>query len=273
MTEIMVGACGDLADGDHRIVAVGELEVGIFRLGDRFVAYENRCPHHGGPVCQGRLFNRVEEIIMPDQTSRGLRFGKDRHVVCPWHGYAFASNRSPSRKMPTSSSPTATMRWSPSARSPHAPTMISVISVLPSKPRHRALEPHGDVERLRSAARIMAQAVAAVSVAVTASASNGANSPPAASDLAHGLDRAVSTPRNAASSMHPGRRTATTRSPFRRTPRRCPPRSRRRYSLGERRFGRGPLGDLVRGTSKPNARAAFRPRMLRFACSDRNAGR
>ena len=38
MTEIMVGACSDLADGDHRIVAVGELEVGIFRLGDRFVA-------------------------------------------------------------------------------------------------------------------------------------------------------------------------------------------------------------------------------------------
>ena len=89
MTEIMVGACSELADGDHRIVAVGELEVGIFRLGDRFVAYENRCPHHGGPVCQGKLFNRVEEIIMPDQTSRGLRFSKDRHVVCPWHGYEF----------------------------------------------------------------------------------------------------------------------------------------------------------------------------------------
>ena len=89
MTEIMVGACSELADGDYRIVAVGELEVGIFRLGDRFVAYENRCPHHGGPVCQGKLFNRVEEIIMPDQTSRGLRFSKDRHVVCPWHGYEF----------------------------------------------------------------------------------------------------------------------------------------------------------------------------------------
>ena len=99
MTEIMVGACSELADGDHRIVAVGELEVGIFRLGDRFVAYENRCPHHGGPVCQGKLFNRVEEIIMPDQTSRGLRFSKDRHVVCPWHGYEFdLDTGSPSRR-------------------------------------------------------------------------------------------------------------------------------------------------------------------------------
>ena len=89
MPEIMVGAASELADGEHRIVAVGELEVGIFRLGDRFVAYENRCPHHGGPVCQGKLFNGVEEIIMPDQTSRGLRFSKERHVVCPWHGYEF----------------------------------------------------------------------------------------------------------------------------------------------------------------------------------------
>ena len=33
MSEIMVGACSELADGDHRIVAIGELEVGIFRLG------------------------------------------------------------------------------------------------------------------------------------------------------------------------------------------------------------------------------------------------
>jgi nitrite reductase/ring-hydroxylating ferredoxin subunit len=89
MSEIIIGSCSELADGDYRIVAVGELEIGIFRLGQRFVAYENRCPHYGGPVCQGKLFNRVEEIIMPDQTSRGLRFANERHIVCPWHGYEF----------------------------------------------------------------------------------------------------------------------------------------------------------------------------------------
>ena len=31
MTEIMVGCCGEFADGDYRVVAVGELEIGIFR--------------------------------------------------------------------------------------------------------------------------------------------------------------------------------------------------------------------------------------------------
>ena len=87
----------ELADGDYRIVAVGDLEVGIFRLGERLVAYENRCPHYGGPVCQAELFNGVEEIIMPDQTSRGLRFTKDRHVVCPGTVMNSISTRSPSR--------------------------------------------------------------------------------------------------------------------------------------------------------------------------------
>jgi nitrite reductase/ring-hydroxylating ferredoxin subunit len=46
-------------------------------------------PHAGGPVCQGKIFNRVEEVLAVDMKSRGLRFSNDRHVVCPWHGYEF----------------------------------------------------------------------------------------------------------------------------------------------------------------------------------------
>lgn len=89
MSEIVIGAFSEFADGDYRVLAVGDIEVGVFRRGARLVAYENRCPHYGGPVCQGKIFNRVEEILMPDQTSQGLRFTKDQHVVCPWHGYEF----------------------------------------------------------------------------------------------------------------------------------------------------------------------------------------
>ena len=32
MAEIMVGQATDMADGDHRVFALGELEVGVFRL-------------------------------------------------------------------------------------------------------------------------------------------------------------------------------------------------------------------------------------------------
>jgi nitrite reductase (NADH) small subunit len=89
MDEVAVANLNDIADGDHRVFAVNATEVGIFRLGDRVVAYENVCPHAGGPVCQGKIFNKVEEKLTPDKKSAGLRFGTARHVVCPWHGYEF----------------------------------------------------------------------------------------------------------------------------------------------------------------------------------------
>ena len=89
MDEVPIVKLSDLADGDHRVFAVGALEVGIFRLGDGVVAYENVCPHAGGPVCQGKIFHKVEEALTPDKKSAGLRFSDRRNVVCPWHGYEF----------------------------------------------------------------------------------------------------------------------------------------------------------------------------------------
>lgn len=32
---------------------LGGLEIAIFNLGDRFLATNNRCPHSGGPLCDG----------------------------------------------------------------------------------------------------------------------------------------------------------------------------------------------------------------------------
>jgi nitrite reductase/ring-hydroxylating ferredoxin subunit len=89
MDEVAVGRFGDLADGDYRVYAVDDFEVGIFRVGDRVVAYRNVCPHAGGPVCQGKIFHRIEEALAPDMKSLGLRHSKRRNVVCPWHGYEF----------------------------------------------------------------------------------------------------------------------------------------------------------------------------------------
>ena len=38
---------------EGRAVQIGHLELAIFNLGDRFLATENRCPHQGGPLCDG----------------------------------------------------------------------------------------------------------------------------------------------------------------------------------------------------------------------------
>ena len=74
----------------RRVIEVDGIGIGIFRLGDRFTAYLNVCPHLGGPVCQGRLMPRTLESTGPDCRALGLAFSSsDTHIVCPWHGYEF----------------------------------------------------------------------------------------------------------------------------------------------------------------------------------------
>lgn len=90
MAEIEVGSADSFKSRDRRVVVANGREIGVFRLGDKFFAWENTCPHAGGPVCQGRLMNRVEERIDADGRSLGFRFSRNRvNIVCPWHGYEY----------------------------------------------------------------------------------------------------------------------------------------------------------------------------------------
>jgi nitrite reductase (NADH) small subunit len=52
---------------EGRAVLVGDDEIAIFNLGDRFVACENSCPHRGGPLADGMVSGTT--------------------VVCPLHAY------------------------------------------------------------------------------------------------------------------------------------------------------------------------------------------
>jgi nitrite reductase/ring-hydroxylating ferredoxin subunit len=62
----------------------------VFCRDGKFTAYENVCPHMGGPVCRGKIIARVQELIADDKTSLGFAFSKDQtNIVCPWHGYEF----------------------------------------------------------------------------------------------------------------------------------------------------------------------------------------
>lgn len=55
--------------GSAVVQSVGNYEVAVFNLGDRFVAYENACPHQGGPVADGMIEGAT--------------------VTCPWHAWCF----------------------------------------------------------------------------------------------------------------------------------------------------------------------------------------
>jgi nitrite reductase/ring-hydroxylating ferredoxin subunit len=75
----------ELAAGERRIVALDGLEVGVFNLGDRFVAYRNHCPHQGAPVCLGR----VGGTSLPSAPGEYVFGRRGKVLVCPWHGWEF----------------------------------------------------------------------------------------------------------------------------------------------------------------------------------------
>jgi nitrite reductase/ring-hydroxylating ferredoxin subunit len=90
MEDAIVAAMGDeVLEGGRVVVDVEGIEIGIFRLDGKLYAWENRCVHVGGPVCQGTLMNRVVERLDEEKRSLGDDFGEELHIVCPWHGYEY----------------------------------------------------------------------------------------------------------------------------------------------------------------------------------------
>ncbi|HVA33810.1 MAG TPA: Rieske 2Fe-2S domain-containing protein [Candidatus Baltobacteraceae bacterium] len=63
------GKTAAIAEGTAKVVRSGAYEVAVFNLGDEFVAYENVCPHQGGPIGEG--------------------FVEGATVTCPWHAWCF----------------------------------------------------------------------------------------------------------------------------------------------------------------------------------------
>lgn len=48
-----IAYCKDIPLREGRAVKVGNREIALFNLGDRFLAVDNRCPHKGGPLADG----------------------------------------------------------------------------------------------------------------------------------------------------------------------------------------------------------------------------
>jgi nitrite reductase/ring-hydroxylating ferredoxin subunit len=84
------GRSESISEHGRLVVDIGEKTVGIFRINGRLFAYENTCPHMGGPVCQGLIIPAVRELMNDKQVSTGYAFDEsEMRIVCPWHGYEF----------------------------------------------------------------------------------------------------------------------------------------------------------------------------------------
>jgi 3-phenylpropionate/trans-cinnamate dioxygenase ferredoxin subunit len=85
MKRQVVARAGDVPPGECRLFIVAGREIGVFNIGGHYFALANRCPHEGGPLCQGR--------IGPLVTSDGpgtYRLDRNKELLrCPWHGWEF----------------------------------------------------------------------------------------------------------------------------------------------------------------------------------------
>lgn len=90
MREVFVAHEAEIADGGRKVVIADEQEIGVFRVEGALYAWRNECPHQGGPICQGRLMQGVEERLDGERRSLGIHHADGvTNIVCPWHGYEF----------------------------------------------------------------------------------------------------------------------------------------------------------------------------------------
>jgi nitrite reductase/ring-hydroxylating ferredoxin subunit len=75
---------GEIAPGGHKLVTVAGREIGVFYVDGENFALRHRCPHQGGPHCDGHLL-RVVESKGPGAYSVGAK----RLLQCPGHGWEF----------------------------------------------------------------------------------------------------------------------------------------------------------------------------------------
>ena len=80
-----VAHADEIPDRGGLVVDVGGIEIGIFRVGERVVAWRNVCPHMAAPVCRGT----VAGTTLPSAVYE-YDYGRDGEILqCPWHGWEF----------------------------------------------------------------------------------------------------------------------------------------------------------------------------------------
>lgn len=85
---LVVGPLEELPPGTSRVVESGGREIAVVNDDGRLHALRNVCPHHGAPLCRGRVGGYMR-IAAPYEYDYSGDDVEDRVVLCPWHGYKF----------------------------------------------------------------------------------------------------------------------------------------------------------------------------------------
>lgn len=90
MAEYYVGTLDELSETTPTLLQAGDTLVGVFRVGSRVYAFANRCPHMGGPVCQGEVLPKLEERLNDAREIVAEQWSDETFLLtCPWHGWEF----------------------------------------------------------------------------------------------------------------------------------------------------------------------------------------
>jgi nitrite reductase (NADH) small subunit len=91
MKSYVVGRLDEFTEGSRKVISCDGTEIGVFKINGELVAWYNQCAHLQGPVCQGRIYGKVEEPVDANGHTRMLRYSEtEKHIVCPWHGWEFS---------------------------------------------------------------------------------------------------------------------------------------------------------------------------------------
>ena len=78
----------EIPEGGRKLVKIGDIEVGIFRIHDRFYAVQNECVHQSGPVCSGK----ISGVLCANVTANKVKtewLKEGEILICPWHGVEY----------------------------------------------------------------------------------------------------------------------------------------------------------------------------------------
>jgi nitrite reductase/ring-hydroxylating ferredoxin subunit len=85
MSRHVVAATSEIKPGERKLVTIKGREIGVFNVDGAFFALANRCPHAGGPMCEGRVVG----LVRSSGPGTYSITRKGEFVRCPWHGWEF----------------------------------------------------------------------------------------------------------------------------------------------------------------------------------------
>ncbi len=85
MAQVSVCTEEEMGRAGRKLVTVDGTSVAVFKVGGRYYAVRNVCPHNGAPL----FFGRVSGTLVPSE-ARQYVYGMENQVLrCPWHKWEY----------------------------------------------------------------------------------------------------------------------------------------------------------------------------------------